>query len=165
MIAAIVYTSATGFTRRYARMLGEETGLPVYDAQSRSVPPRGTEIVYLGWLMAGSVKGLARARRQWNVRAVCAVGMAPAQLAEGGLRDRDRLGAVPLFYLQGGYAPEKLTGINRVMMGMMTRKITASPPKGETEAAMQAVFRSGADFVRRESLDPVLDWLRDGRLG
>lgn len=164
MIAAIVYTSATGFTHRYARMLGEETGLPVYDAQSRSLPPMGTEILYLGWLMAGSVKGLTRARKKWNVRAVCAVGMAPEEMAQPGLRDRDGLGSVPLFYLRGGYAPKKLTGLNRVMMSLMTRKMTANPPKNETEAAMQEVFRSGADFVRREELDPVLDWLDDGRL-
>lgn len=27
---AIVYTSNTGFTEQYARLLGEKTGLPVY---------------------------------------------------------------------------------------------------------------------------------------
>lgn len=164
MIAAIVYTSATGFTHRYARMLGEETGLPVYDVRSRSLPPAGTEILYLGWLMAGRVKGLARARKKWNVRAVCAVGMAPEEMSQPNLRAQNGLGSVPLFYLQGGYAPKKLTGLNRVMMDMMARKMTAKPPKNETEAAMQKVFRSGGDFVRREALDPVLDWLDDGRL-
>ena len=29
MIQAIVYTSNTGYTAEYARMLGEKTGLPV----------------------------------------------------------------------------------------------------------------------------------------
>lgn len=30
MINAIVYTSNTGYTAQYARLLGEKTGMPVY---------------------------------------------------------------------------------------------------------------------------------------
>ena len=30
---AIVYTSSTGFTRQYAFLLGEQTGLPVYSLE------------------------------------------------------------------------------------------------------------------------------------
>ena len=68
-VNAIVYTSATGFTRRYAQMLGERTGLPVHDLRGGIPPVRGTRVLYLGWLFAGGVKDLARARRKWNVRA------------------------------------------------------------------------------------------------
>ena len=32
-IRAIVYTSNTGHTEKYARMLGEKTGLPVYSLE------------------------------------------------------------------------------------------------------------------------------------
>ena len=48
----IVYTSNTGFTERYARMLAEETGLPCYCLEES---PRGGSAIYLGWLMAGTV--------------------------------------------------------------------------------------------------------------
>ena len=56
MIQAIVYTSNTGYTAEYARMLGEKTGLPVLtlNEAKKSLPVRAP-ILYLGWLMAGSL--------------------------------------------------------------------------------------------------------------
>lgn len=36
MAKAIVYTSNTGYTEEYARLLGEETGLPVYSLKDAS---------------------------------------------------------------------------------------------------------------------------------
>ena len=162
-VSAIVYTSSTGYTRQYAQMLGERTGLPVHDLQGDVLPIQGTKVLYLGWLFAGGVKDLARARKKWDVQAVCAVGMATEEMAQGeGIRDRSGLGEVPLFYLRGGYSPEKLTGIYRPMMWMMTKKVTREAPKDEEEAYMQQVFREGADFVDEKQLEPVLAWLAEG---
>lgn len=161
-VNAIVYTSSTGFTRRYAQMLGQCAGLPVHDLRGEVLPVRGVRVLYLGWMFAGSVKGLAKARKKWGVQAVCAVGMAPAEMAQdAGIREREHLGDIPLFYLRGGYSPKRLTGIYRPMMWMMTQKVTKEAPKDEEEAYMQQVFREGADFVDEKYLEPVLAWLAD----
>ena len=75
-IRAIVYTSQTGFTARYAGMLGEATGAPVYplkEAVKRL--ERGTPVFYLGWLCAGSIHGLERASRRFAVQGIGAVGI------------------------------------------------------------------------------------------
>ena len=108
--AAIVYTSQTGFTARYAALLAERTGLPCRPLKEAAALPRGTAVIYLGWLCAGGIKGLKGARRRFRTAAVCAVGMA-AEVEEAKLRRDNRLEGVPLFYLRGGYAPEKLTAI------------------------------------------------------
>lgn len=160
MVTAVVYASATGFTRRYAQLLGEKTGLPVYELGKGDLPIPGTEVIYLGWLMAGSVKGLNRARKKWNVRAVCAVGMGTPEMGQGEELAR-KLPGLPVFYLQGGYAPEKLTGVNKVMMGFMAKAMSKKPPKDEKEAEMQAAFRDGCDFVDGANLAPVLAWLAE----
>ena len=55
---AIVYTSNTGFTARYAQMLGEKLALPVLELKDACKQlPKGTEIIYMGWLFASAVKG------------------------------------------------------------------------------------------------------------
>ena len=59
--AAIVYTSQTGFTARYAALLAERTGLPCRPLKEAAALPRGTAVIYLGWLCAGGIKGL-----NWN---------------------------------------------------------------------------------------------------
>ena len=77
MIQAIVYTSETGATAQYAQLLAGQTGLPVYTLrEASSALAAGTEIVYLGWVMASGVKGYADAAKRFGVRMVCAVGMA-----------------------------------------------------------------------------------------
>ena len=55
---AIVYTTNTGSAERYARLLAEQTGLPVCSlTEAKKTVSNGAEIIYLGWIMAGSVKG------------------------------------------------------------------------------------------------------------
>ena len=73
---AILYTSNTGSTAQYAKLLADKTGLPVYSAEeAKSKLPARSEILYLGWLMASSIKGYKDAAKRYNIRAVCAVGM------------------------------------------------------------------------------------------
>ena len=73
---AIVYTSNTGYTRQYATLLGEKTGLPVYSLEeAASRLPCGNCVIYLGWLMAGKVQGYAKAAKRYQIAAVCGVGM------------------------------------------------------------------------------------------
>ena len=54
---AIVYTSNTGSTERYASFLAEQTGLPACSLQdAEKAVPAGVGIIYPGWIMAGAVK-------------------------------------------------------------------------------------------------------------
>ncbi|MFR3493953.1 MAG: hypothetical protein ACLTTJ_09215 [Blautia sp.] len=44
----------------------------------------GAEIIYMGWIMAGKIKGYPEAARKYRIQAVCGVGMGQTgtQLAE-----------------------------------------------------------------------------------
>lgn len=118
----IVYTSKTGFTREYAQMLGRAAGLPVcaLDEATGKVGP-GSDILYLGWLMAGHISGIDHAVKRFHVRAACGVGMTPP--GDKVLQDLARSNYVPnapIFYLQGGWAPKKVGWLQRRMVGMAT---------------------------------------------
>ena len=162
-VQQVLYTSATGFTERYAQMLGEAAALPVCRAGGPGALAPGAAVVYLGWLCAGRVRGLRWARSRYDIRAVCAVGMAPPeQLSLSHLAEKHRLGAIPLFYLRGGYAPGRLPAGWRAMMAPMAWKVPRSPAQPPTALAMRDAFAYGADWVSREALEPVLSWLRQG---
>ena len=110
---AIVYTSQTGHTQRYAQMLAERTGVPAYSLKEAGKSlRRGEEIFYMGWLMAGTVKGLQSAMDRYTIRGAAIVGVSPQ--GNGDLWTEARINGGysdsggRLFYLQGGYAPEKL---------------------------------------------------------
>ena len=55
---AIIYTSNAGSTVQYAQLLADELHLPVYSAkEAKKKVPAHSEIIYLGWIMAGGIKG------------------------------------------------------------------------------------------------------------
>ena len=62
---AIIYTTNTGSTESYAKLLAQKTGLPVYSlADAKDAVPEGAEVIYLGWISASAVKGYAKAAKR-----------------------------------------------------------------------------------------------------
>ena len=155
---AIVYTSNTGFTARYAHMLGAQTGLPVYEL-GREKLPKDLPILYLGWLMAGSVRYLRRARRKHAVAAVCAVGLCGTGMLLEETRKRAKLPAeIPLFTVQGGMDHSKLKGVYKRMIETLIKMLAKKKQPSEEEQAMLEMIRQGGDFVKEDNLSAVLKW-------
>lgn len=160
---AIVYTTNTGSTKRYAELLARETGLPSYSmAEAERSVPTGAEIIYLGWIMAGSVKGYAAAKR-WSVRAVCAVGMGRTGTQTDSVRKKSAIPAsIPVFTLQGNFDVKKLRGVYRLMMELMVKtagkSLAAKPDRTPEEDEMLDAVLHGGQWVSGKNLKAVLDW-------
>ena len=157
---AIVYTSNTGYTERYAKMLGEKTGLPVYALKEVGKKlEKGTPIIYLGWLMAGSVKGYNKAAKKYEVCAVCGVGLSDTGAMQEDVRKAHNLpGEMPVFTVQGGMDLDKLRGINKMMIQMLTKSMTSKKDRTEGEDRMVYLLQNGGDYVSEEHLTAVLEW-------
>lgn len=163
-IIAIVYTSNTGYTRQYALLLGEKTGLPVYslqEAKQKAAP--GSPILYLGWLMAGKVQGYSEAARRFSVAAVCGVGMGATGSQLEDLRKANSLPqGLPVFTLQGGFDLKRLRGIYKLMMTVMAKTagkgLADKPNRTPDEDAMLDLLQNGGSRVREENLQAVLCW-------
>ena len=160
---AIVYTTNTGSTKRYAELLARETGLPSYSmAEAERSVPTGAEIIYLGWIMAGSVKGYAAVKR-WSVRAVCAVGMGRTGTQTDSVRKKSAIPAsIPVFTLQGNFDVKKLRGVYRLMMELMVKtagkSLAAKPDRTPEEDDMLDMMLHGGQRVGIQNLRAVLDW-------
>ena len=163
---AIVYTTNTGSTARYAALLAQKTGLPAYaSAEAKKAVPAGAEVLCLGWIMAGTVKGYAAAARRYQVRAVCGVGMGQTGTQEKSVRKKTAVPAnIPVFTLQGNFDVQKLHGLYRPMMALMVKTAGKSlaEKKNRTpeEDDMLALLRSGGTRVQKEHLSAVLTWYR-----
>ena len=161
---AILYTSQTGFTAEYAKLLGEKTGLPVASLkEAGTVAKPGAEIIYLGWIMAGSVKDYKKAAKTYQVRAVLGVGMSKSGSETGDIRKGIGLpDNFPLFMLQGGLDLAGLKGPSKWIMTSITRK-TAQTLAEKTDRTpddddMLDLNLHGGSRVSLENLAPVLDW-------
>ena len=163
-VEAIVYTTNTGSAAQYAEMLAKETGLAAYSLDEAKVPA-DSEVIYLGWVMAGTIKGYAAAAKRYIVRAVCAVGMAQPGAQGKILRERNKLPeSVPLFQLQGNFDVKKLHGMYRLMMEVMVKtagKSLASKTGRIAEGDdMLDMMTNGGERVQAENLHAVLAWYR-----
>lgn len=99
---AIVYTSNTGSTKRYAELLSQMIGLPAFalgDAKDKLSANAG--IIYLGWIMASGVKGYSAAAKRYKIHAVCGVGMGQTGTQLKEVRDGKPHSILRLFALYG----------------------------------------------------------------
>ena len=166
MMNAIVYTSNTGFTAQYAELLGEKLNLPVCSLDAaKGRLDAGAEILYLGWLMAGRVKGYQQAAKRYKIAAVCGVGMGAGGSQIKEVRKGNAIPEnIPLFTLQGGFELGKLHGIYKFMMNAMKRtvgkKLAEKPDKTADEQDMLDLLLHGGSRVSEENLRPVLEWCK-----
>ena len=125
----------------------------------------GSEIIYLGWIMAAQVKGYKTAAKKYKIRAVCAVGREKTGTRTEEIRKKTFVPAeVPLFTLQGNFNVKKLHGFYRLMMSMMvkmvTKQLVAKTDRTQRENEILEIMLQGGENVRKENLAEVLDWYK-----
>ncbi|WP_296092328.1 hypothetical protein [uncultured Treponema sp.] len=163
---AIIYTTNTGSAEQYAKMLAEKTGLSVFSMEeAKSKVEEGSEIIYLGWIMAAQVKGYKTAAKKYRIRAVCAVGMEKTGTRTEEIRKKTCVpDEIPLFTLQGNFNVKKLHGIYRLMMSMMVRmvpkQLESKADRTQRESEMLEIMLHGGENVRKKNLGEVLEWLK-----
>ena len=166
---AIVYTSNTGTTKEYAELLSDKLSLPYYslDEIKYKVKP-GSKIIYLGWIMASGVKGYKKVVKDYDVRAVCAVGMGATGTQVKEVRTKNKIpSSIPIFTLQGGFDVKKLHGIYKIMMTIMVKTagkgLAEKSDRTPEEDDMLDMMLHGGERVKAENLSTVLEWYRRNR--
>lgn len=166
MISAIVYTSNTGYTKQYAELLGEKTGLPVYDfEQEKGKLHHDSSVIYLGWLMAGKIKWYSKAARYCRIAAVCGVGMGATGSQVQEVRKANSVPEdIPVFILQGGFDMDRLHGVYKMMMTVMVKTagkgLADKADRTPEEDAMLDMMLHGGNYVSEENLKDVLDYMQ-----
>lgn len=168
---AIIYTTNTGSSEHYARLLSHETGIPCYSsAEAKKNVKIGSDIIYVGWIMAGTVKGYTYAARHYNVKAVCAVGMGQTGTQTENVRKKSKIAeSIPVFTLQGNFDIKKLHGAYKLMMEVMVKTAgkALADKKGRTpeENDMLDMMYNGTNKVSYNNLTSVLDWCSGQKQG
>ena len=157
---AIVYTSETGFTARYAALLAEKLHLPAYPlADALQQLPAGTPGIHMGWLMAGSVVGCKKAQKRFAIAAVIGVGLGDTGAQDAAARKACALPAdVPVFTVQGGMDISKLQGPYRFVIRLLPKAVSAKKNRTPDEDKMLALLQKGGDYVSEKELTAVLAW-------
>jgi len=158
----IVYETNTGSSQRYAEMLSEKTG---FEALSLSKAVKefspDEEIIFIGWVMAGTVQGLQKAREVFSdIKAICPVGLSKSEKNDFELKEKNLI-ECPMFTLQGNFHIDELKGMYKMMMGMMLKMLKGKlkeNPQADGDKFITAI-EGGVDCVSEENLTDILEWI------
>lgn len=164
---AIIYTSQTGSTKRYALMLGEALGLPVYNAQEAL--PKEKDIIYLGWIRASKIQGYKTMNKKYNIKMVIGVGMGPNDTQIELLRKKNKIALeVPLYTLQGNIHPELLHGMDKLMMSIAIKGTVKGLSEKEEltleDQMMLEAMTGHKNHVLKENLNSIIKDYQGGLL-
>ena len=161
----IVYTSNTGHTAAYSKILGAKIGLPVYALNEAAKKlQKGTEIIYLGWLFANNIKGYKKATKKYKISAICAVGLCDTGTAVAEVRKANSISEeTPLFTMQGGMDKTKLRGINKFMINMLTKVLSSKKERTENDERMLELLTHDKNYVSEENITAFMKWYENTR--
>ena len=159
----IVYTSNTGHTAEYSKILGAKIGLPVYALNEAAKKlQKGTEIIYLGWLFANNIKGYKKATKKYKISAICAVGLCDTGTAVAEVRKANSISEeTPLFTMQGGMDKTKLRGINKFMINMLTKGLSSRKERTENDERMLELLMHDKNYVSEENITTFMKWFNE----
>ena len=164
----IIYSSKTGFSRRYAQWLAEDLGcqtIPFRDRKTIRLEEYDT-ILLFGGLYAGQMSGLKWLKKRLPAlsgKRIAAVPVGGAPMGNPGLPESmekllgDAL-QIQGFYCQGGLDYEHMGAVDRAMMSALRSVLKKQPDKKE----MLEIISHSFDGARREYLEPVSRWIKRG---
>ena len=172
MKTLIVYTSQTGFTKKYAQWLSDEMKADMYDLKEvqkkdDSFFAEYDAIVYAGWAMAGSivkVKWFLGKAGGWKDKklAVICVGGSPIEAPEceammKNVLNEEQSSYIKAFYCQGGFNYEKMNGPSKFAMKMFANSLKKKP---DENSKIMAEYISGSfDASDKKYIEPVVSYL------
>ena len=153
MSRVIIYKSKTGHTEKYAKMLSKELNIPCYSYKDAKVSEKD-EVIFLSYIYASKIMGLSKILKKYNVKVVIAVGaLAYSKDYLNTLKDANNI-KLPFFYLRGGIDYSKLNFFFRNFLSIIGKGIA------KDDKELLNLFKNGGDFVNKDNLKEVLNYLR-----
>ncbi|MDO4489009.1 MAG: hypothetical protein Q4B67_08005 [Eubacteriales bacterium] len=161
IIDVIVYTSKCGHTRRYAELLGERIGKPVYSLdEAAKALSKDSRVLYMGWIHASHIQGFKKAMQQFDLKCVCGVGLCDTGTLKDEVRKATEIpNTLPLFTIQGGMDRSSLKGLDKMLISMLAKGLASKKDKSAEDIRMSELLNSDTDFVCEENLAEVLKFL------
>lgn len=171
MKTIVIYTSQTGFTKRYAEWIAEATGADCFELSAAKKIDLATyeAIIFGGWACAGSISKISWLKGnmdKWADKKLIAfcVGGSPIDnpeidIALKRIFNEPEQKKVKTFYCPGGFNYEKMPTPSKLMMKMFVKTLKAKRDKTEAEEIMVKMISSSYDISDKKYIEPILQYL------
>ncbi len=173
MNSLVIYNSSTGFTKKYATWISEETQAQCISyKESKKMDLSGYDTIVLGsWVFAGSVdklNGIKNILKKYPDKkfVVYIVGATPQ-------KEKDAVAALKkaqsdlkifkakVFYLPGGFNHENMSFLNKMMLKVLAKSIEAKTNKTENDEIMLERLSSSFDSTDRAFITPIVSAIKE----
>ena len=167
MKTIVIYTSQTGFTKRYAEWISEASGAECVDfKQAKKIKLSDFDaIIFGGWFMAGGIKNLAWFKKQLPSLSaagkkiiVYGVGGSPADSPD--IPDAIRRNFTDEEWNSLNFNYEKMSGFSKFMMKMFTTMLANKKDASEAEKKMAQMISHSYDISDKKYIEPILAELK-----
>lgn len=175
MKTLIIYTSQTGFTKKYAQWIADEMGADIFNLKDARKKEKdffdGYEaIAYGGWAMASNavgVKWFLDKSADWNDKrlAIVCVGASPnsnpdvEEALHNILTDEQRT-RMKAFYCQGGVNYDRMTLPSKLAMRWFVSLLKKKKNASKKEKDMASLLSSSYDISDIKYTEPVVAYLK-----
>lgn len=167
----ILYGSCYGTTKAYAQKLSELTGISAMNYEDVKALSSYDEVIHLGGLYAGGVKGLKQIMKIFPQNAkliLVTVGLADVTKRENTEHikksvsnqvPQDVLERTKIFHLRGGIDYSRLGFLHKTMMSLVYKKAKNTSESEKTEETLDliATYNQKVDFTDFDALQQVVD--------
>lgn len=169
MKSIVVYESKYGSTEKYAKWIGEELNCKVSKIGDTNIEDllNYDNIVFGGWLHAGSIKGLKQIYKDIDKLKnkniiVFSVGLSIMddkvfeEVNKNNFKDMEN---IKHFYLRGAFNYKNLTASDKLMMNMfkMMLKKQKEEEMDENTKGMLDAYTTPVDFTDKDSIKPIIE--------
>ena len=159
MYSAVIYESCTGSCRKYAELISEELGIPVYSLKDAPADSEN-KVIFVGWLFAGKVVGYKKAKEKFMIGALLMVGMSmdPAADCEWARKPNKVPAYTSIFCAQGAFHMSKLPPALKLAMKLKCPSIVKKLEKLEAkEGSLSEVHQATLEMAMTGEGEPY-EW-------
>lgn len=165
----VVYSSKTGFTKKYAGWIAEDLNCackPFREVSGAELSQYDC-IIYGGWLMASHVSDLVKLRKMKGLEdkkmVIFAVGATPMESEdvieqiEGMNLASVESSRIPFFYFEGGINYEKMGFLNKKLLGGLRKSLEKKEKLSRDEEMMLKRLEKSYDGADRAYIAPLIE--------
>ena len=172
MKTIVIYTSQTGFTKRYAEWIAEAAGADCLELSAAKKKDLAAyeAIIFGGWACAGNISKISWFKGnidRWAGKKLIAfcVGASPIDNPEIDIALNQNFNEsehkkVKIFYCPGGLNYEKMSIPSKLMMKIFIKTLKAKKDKTEKEEIIVKIISSSYDISDKKYIEPILQYLK-----
>lgn len=155
----VLFTSKSGFTKKYAEWIAADLKCDVRELKGFSLNQlkEYDQVIYGGWIMANTVAGYAKIKNLGLENLIvfgCGMSLPSDEIRES-IAKQNEIDKDKFFYFEGGFNPKKVGLMGRLVIKMISKSIQKKEEKTDADLHMLETAK-GVDRTNQYSIEELV---------